>query len=144
VPSLCGWEEQRIKERVLELLAMVGLDPQRFAERYPRELSGGQRQRVGVARALASDPTLLLLDEPFGALDPLTRASLQKEFAELAKRLEKTAILVTHDVREALLLGDRIALMHAGEIVLLETPPGFLASSNPKAKAYIETLQTAV
>jgi len=144
VPSLCGWEEQRIKERVHELLAMVGLEPQQFAERYPRELSGGQRQRVGVARALAADPTLLLLDEPFGALDPLTRASLQKEFAELARRLDKTAILVTHDVREALLLGDRIALMHAGEIVLLEMPQGFLTSSNPKAKAYIETLQTAV
>jgi len=144
VPSLCGWEEPRIKERVNELLAMVGLEPQRFAERYPRELSGGQRQRVGVARALAADPTLLLLDEPFGALDPLTRASLQKEFAELARRLDKTAILVTHDVREALLLGDRIALMHAGEIVLLETPQGFLTSSNPKAKAYLETLQTAV
>jgi len=121
---------------------MVGLDPQRFAERYPRELSGGQRQRVGVARALAADPPLLLLDEPFGALDPLTRASLQKEFAELTKKLGKTAILVTHDVREALLLGDRIALMHAGEIVLLETPKGFLESDNVKAKAYVETLST--
>jgi osmoprotectant transport system ATP-binding protein len=104
---------------------MVGLNPGAFAERYPRELSGGQRQRVGVARALAVDPSLLLLDEPFGALDPLTRASLQKEFADLTRRLNKTAILVTHDVREALLLGDRIALMHAGEIVLLETPKGF-------------------
>jgi osmoprotectant transport system ATP-binding protein len=144
VPVLCGWEARRIRERVNELLEMVGLEPKRFADRYPRELSGGQRQRVGVARALAADPSLLLLDEPFGALDPLTRASLQQEFAELARRLDKTAILVTHDVREALLLGDRIALMHAGEIVLLETPKGFLASNNPKAKAYIETLQTAV
>jgi osmoprotectant transport system ATP-binding protein len=144
VPVLCGWEAQRIRERVTELLEMVGLEPKRFADRYPRELSGGQRQRVGVARALAADPSLLLLDEPFGALDPLTRASLQKEFAELARRLDKTAILVTHDVREALLLGDRIALMHAGEIVLLETPKGFLDSNNPQAKAYIETLQTAV
>jgi osmoprotectant transport system ATP-binding protein len=96
---------------------------------------------VGVARALAADPPLLLLDEPFGALDPLTRASLQKEFAELTKKLGKTAILVTHDVREALLLGDRIALMHAGEIVLLETPKAFLDSDNVKAKAYVETLR---
>jgi len=123
---------------------MVGLNPGAFAERYPRELSGGQRQRVGVARALAADPSLLLLDEPFGALDPLTRASLQKEFADLTRRLSKTAILVTHDVREALLLGDRIALMHAGEIVLLETPKGFLSSSNAKARAYLETLDVTV
>jgi osmoprotectant transport system ATP-binding protein len=140
VPSLLAWPSERVRQRSHELLEMVGLDPQRFAGRYPRELSGGQRQRVGVARALAADPSLLLLDEPFGALDPLTRASLQKEFAELTKRLGKTAILVTHDVREALLLGDRIALMHAGEIVLLETPKGFLQSDNVKAKAYVETL----
>ena len=142
VPSLSGWDEGRTKGRVDELLKLVGLEPTRFSERYPRELSGGQRQRVGVARALAADPALLLLDEPFGALDPLTRASLQKEFGELTKRLGKTAILVTHDVREALLLGDRIALMHAGEIVLLETPKGFLASENPKAQAYLDTLKT--
>jgi osmoprotectant transport system ATP-binding protein len=144
VPALSGWASDRIEQRTGELLEMVGLDPIRFAERYPRELSGGQRQRVGVARALAADPSLLLLDEPFGALDPLTRASLQKEFAELAKRLKKTAILVTHDVREALLLGDRIALMHAGEIVLLETPKGFLASDHAKARAYLETLSASV
>ena len=140
VPALSGWEEQRIQARVRELLEMVGLNPERFADRYPRELSGGQRQRVGVARALAADPVLLLLDEPFGALDPLTRASLQKEFGDLTQRLNKTAILVTHDVREALLLGDRIALMHAGEIVLLDTPKGFVASDNPKARAYLQTL----
>jgi osmoprotectant transport system ATP-binding protein len=141
VPSLSGWDDAKINGRVRELLQIVGLDASRFAERFPRELSGGQRQRVGVARALAADPPLLLLDEPFGALDPLTRSSLQKEFAELARRLAKTAILVTHDVREALLLGDRIALMHAGEIVLLETPQGFLASDNSKARAYIDTLE---
>jgi osmoprotectant transport system ATP-binding protein len=126
---------------VNELLSMVGLEPARFANRYPRELSGGQRQRVGVARALAADPPLLLLDEPFGALDPMTRASLQKEFAGLTKRLGKTAILVTHDVREALLLGDRIALMEAGEIVLLETPDGFKASTDERVQAYLETLR---
>ena len=143
VPSLNGWDETKLTSRVTELLSMVGLEPTRFADRYPRELSGGQRQRVGVARALAADPPLLLLDEPFGALDPLTRASLQKEFAELTRRLSKTAILVTHDVREALLLGDRIALMHAGEIVLLETPQGFLKSDNPRVRAYLETLEIA-
>jgi osmoprotectant transport system ATP-binding protein len=144
VPALLAWSETKIAERVRELLEMVGLDPGRFSARYPRELSGGQRQRVGVARALAADPPLLLLDEPFGALDPLTRASLQKEFADLARRLEKTAILVTHDVREALSLGDRIALMDAGQIVLLETPQGFPASANPKARAYLETLTAVV
>ena len=140
VPSLSRWDQARIDERVRELLSLVGLDPERFAERYPRELSGGQRQRVGVARALAADPPLLLLDEPFGALDPLTRASLQKEFADLTARLGKTAIVVTHDVREALILGKRIALMHQGELVLLETPERFLASTNPQARAYLETL----
>ena len=141
VPALSGWDQTRIRERVRELLTLVGLEPDRFAERYPRELSGGQRQRVGVARALASDPPLLLLDEPFGALDPLTRASLQREFADLTKRLGKTAILVTHDVREALTLARRIGLMHKGRLVLLETPDQFLASDNPQARAYIETLE---
>jgi len=141
VPALSGWDQARIRERVRELLTLVGLEPDRFAERYPRELSGGQRQRVGVARALASDPPLLLLDEPFGALDPLTRASLQREFADLTKRLGKTAILVTHDVREALTLARRIGLMHKGRLVLLETPEQFLASDNQQARAYIETLE---
>ena len=143
VPALSGWEQARTRERVRELLTLVGLDPDRFAERYPRELSGGQRQRVGVARALAADPPLLLLDEPFGALDPLTRASLQREFADLTKRLGKTAILVTHDVREALTLGSRIGLMHKGHLVLLETPDQFLVSPNPQVRAYIETLEVA-
>ena len=141
VPSLSGWDQARTSARVRELLSLVGLDPDQFARRYPRELSGGQRQRVGVARALAADPPLLLLDEPFGALDPLTRASLQREFAELAVRLGKTAILVTHDVREALILARRIGLMHKGRLVLLETPERFLASDNPQARAYLETLE---
>ena len=141
VPALAGWDQQRIDERVRELLSLVGLDPDRFAERYPRELSGGQRQRVGVARALASDPPLLLLDEPFGALDPLTRASLQREFADLTTRLGKTAILVTHDVREALILARRIGLMHKGRLLLLETPEHFLASTHPQVRAYLETLE---
>ena len=140
VPSLEGWEESRIRDRVNELLSLVGLDANKFAQRYPGELSGGQRQRVGVARALAADPPLLLMDEPFGALDPLTRATLQREFAELKERLGKTVIFVTHDVREALLLGSRIALMAAGRIELIETPVNFRQSSNRHARAYLETL----
>src|SRR6185503_9045366 len=142
VPSLENWDQHKITARVSELLALVGLDPERFAGRYPRELSGGQRQRVGVARALAADPPLLLMDEPFGALDPLTRSSLQKEFGELKARLEKTVIFVTHDVREALGLGSRIALMDKGRIVLLETPAGFAASEHQLARAYLETLRS--
>src|SRR5438132_344956 len=141
VPSLEDWDEPRVRERVHEMLSLVGLDSKKFADRYPRELSGGQRQRVGVARALAADPPLLLMDEPFGALDPLTRASLQKEFAELKARLGKTVIFVTHDVREALMLGSRIALMDAGRIVLLETPQEFAQSENKHARAYFETLR---
>ena len=141
VPNLENWDDLRVRERVREMLSLVGLDPQKFADRYPRELSGGQRQRVGVARALAADPPLLLMDEPFGALDPLTRASLQKEFAELKARLGKTVIFVTHDVREALMLGSRIALMDKGRIVLLDTPQGFVKSQDKYARAYLETLR---
>src|SRR5688572_4479570 len=140
VPALERWGEDKIKNRVNELLSIVGLEPNEFAGRYPGELSGGQRQRVGVARALAAEPPLLLLDEPFGALDPLTRASLQRQFIEISKRLKKTAVFVTHDVREALLLGSRIGLMHKGELVLLETPANFLKSKNKQALAYLETL----
>jgi osmoprotectant transport system ATP-binding protein len=141
VPTLEGWDEARIGERVRELLQLVGLEPERFAARHPWELSGGQRQRVGVARAHAADPPLLLMDEPFGALDPLTRASLQREFAALRARLGKTVVFVTHDVREALLLGTRVALMSAGRIVLLDTPENFLRSDEPHARAYRETIQ---
>jgi osmoprotectant transport system ATP-binding protein len=141
VPTLEKWGTDRVRERVRELLQLVGLNPDVFAERYPRELSGGQRQRVGVARALAAEPSLLLLDEPFGALDPLTRASLQREFADLSQRLGKTVIFVTHDVREALMLGTRISLMHAGRLILLETPEDFLRSTEEHARAYTETLR---
>jgi len=144
VPSLEQWDEGRIKNRVNELLSLVGLEPNEFVNRYPAELSGGERQRIGVARALAAEPPLLLLDEPFGALDPLTRASLQKEFAELARRLKKTAVFVTHDVREALLLGSRIGLMDKGQLLMLETPENFLKSKNDLALAYIETLGLAL
>ena len=141
VPSLLGWDQARSDARVRELLSLVGLEPGTYADRFPRELSGGQRQRAGVARALAADPPLLLLDEPFGALDPLTRASLQREFAELSRRLDKTAILVTHDVREALLLGTRIGLMHHGQLLVLETPERFLKSDDAQARAYLDTLK---
>jgi osmoprotectant transport system ATP-binding protein len=141
VPTLAGWAEARVGARVDELLALVGLEPARFAGRYPRELSGGQRQRVGVARALAADPPLLLMDEPFGALDPLTRAALQREFLSLRDRLGKTCIFVTHDVREALLLGTRIALMEAGRVRLLATPEEFRQSDDELARAYLATLQ---
>src|SRR3954470_14279667 len=141
VPTLEGWDAARIAARVDEMLQLVKLDPARFANRFPSELSGGQRQRVGVARALAADPPLLLMDEPFGALDPLTRASLQREFAALQKRLAKTTVFVTHHVREALLLATRVALMSAGRVVLLDTPEGFLESEEPHARAYRETIQ---
>jgi len=141
VPSLEGWDEARVRARAGELLGLVGLDPARFAARYPSELSGGQRQRVGVARALAADPPLLLMDEPFGALDPLTRASLQREFRALQRRLGKTTIFVTHDVREALALGTRVALLDAGRLRLLDTPEAFLRSDDPLARAYVESFK---
>lgn len=140
VPTLENWDGKRIKERVEELLSLVGLEPTQFAQRYPRELSGGQRQRIGVARALAAEAPLLLLDEPFGALDPLTRASLQREFSALVRRLDKTAVFVTHDLREALLLGSRIGLMHSGQLILLDTPDRFLKSQDTYAQAYLQTL----
>ena len=128
------------KNRVSEMLSLVDLPPEKFAMRYPHELSGGQRQRVGVARALAADPDIILLDEPFGALDVLTRTSLQKEFAELVRSLNKTAVFVTHDLHEAKLLASRIALMDKGRLVFVGTPEVFTASDVPLAKAYLETI----
>jgi osmoprotectant transport system ATP-binding protein len=141
IPRLEGWDAGRAEGRVQELLTLVGLDPDKFARRYPNELSGGQRQRIGVARALSAEPPLLLLDEPFGALDPLTRADLQREFGDLARRLQKTALFVTHDVREALLLGSRIGLMHRGRLLALDTPDDFLRSSEPHVRSYLKTLE---
>src|SRR6516162_6901406 len=114
LPRLERWPNERIHARVADLLSLVGLPPRRFEARWPDELSGGQRQRVGVARALALDPPILLMDEPFGALDPITRAEIQREFRELQQRLGKSIVFVTHDVGEALLLGSRIALMESG------------------------------
>lgn len=142
VPELEDWDENKKHERTAEMLELVGLNREKFAARFPHELSGGQRQRVGVARALAADPSLLLLDEPFGALDPITRSNLQKEFARLVKDLDKTAVFVTHDLQEALLLGTRICLMEAGRIVLLETPENFRKSDLPLAHAFLETIET--
>src|ERR1035437_3672174 len=137
VPTIEGWPEERIRKRVQELLRIVGLEVQ-MASRYPRELSGGQRQRVGVARALAADPAILLMDEPFGALDPLTRDELQREFLALQQQLSKTVVFVTHDLREALRLGSRIALMEAGRLVTVLPPQDFLRSDDPWAAAYVK------
>jgi osmoprotectant transport system ATP-binding protein len=136
VPRLEGWEAGRIQGRARELLTMVGLAPDRFAARLPRELSGGQRQRVGVARALAADPPVILLDEPFGALDPITRRELQQEFKNLQQELHKTMVFVTHDIAEAFLLGTRIALLKDGEMVLLGPPEELLDSDHPEARAF--------
>jgi osmoprotectant transport system ATP-binding protein len=140
VPTLEKWDSARIAARVEELLHLVGLDPAEFSARHPRELSGGQRQRVGVARALAADPPILLMDEPFGALDPVTRAELQREFSALARRLNKTIVFVTHDIREALLLGSRIALLHAGHLVALAPPQDFLRLDHPEVHAFSASL----
>jgi len=137
VPSLEGWPPARIADRVREMLALVGLDAHTFGARYPHELSGGQRQRVGVARALAADPPLLLLDEPFGALDPITRVELQREFRALESRLGKGMVFVTHDVREGLLLGTRIGLMHEGRLVFVGTPEEFRQSEHPEVRAFM-------
>jgi len=136
VPLLENWEPARIRSRVLELMELVGLGPA-FADRYPHQLSGGQRQRVGVARALAADPPLLLMDEPFGALDPITRVQIQREFHDLQQRLGKTVVFVTHDIQEAFRLGSRIGLMQAGEMVVLATPEEFERSTHPEAKAFL-------
>ncbi len=127
-----------IRERTEEMLRLVDLDPSQFADRYPYQLSGGQRQRVGVARALAADPPILLMDEPFGALDPLSRSELQQHFLRMREQLHKTIILVTHDVREALLLGTRIGLMEAGKLLGTYTPEQFKSSDDPKVRAYLE------
>ena len=141
VPHIENWPAERVHKRVQELLRLVGLDPE-FASRYPRQLSGGQQQRVGVARALAADPPILLMDEPFGALDPITRAELQREFLALQERLQKTVVFVTHDLREALLLGTRIALMESGHLVAVHTPQEFLNSTDPMVSMYVDAFGT--
>ncbi|HTA52037.1 MAG TPA: ATP-binding cassette domain-containing protein, partial [Candidatus Acidoferrum sp.] len=141
VPRLENWPPGRIRARAQELLALVGLDAAQFLPRYPHELSGGQRQRVGVARALAADPPILLMDEPFGALDPLTRVEIRREFLALQQRLQKTIVIVTHDTSEALLLGTRIGLMESGELKGLYAPKDFLRSGEPIATAYAQQIR---
>ena len=140
VPSLEGWSSARTRERVRRMLVLVELDPDDFASRYPDELSGGQRQRVGVARALAADPTILLMDEPFGALDPITRNEIRTEFKDLRKRLGKTIVFVTHDVSEAFALGDRVGLMKEGKLVALAEPEQFKELDDPEARAFLESV----
>ena len=127
VPKLLNWEKEATSQRVEELLRLVGLDPGEFGHKYPGQLSGGQAQRVGVARALAADPPILLMDEPFGAVDPLTRERLQYQFARIQQELKKTVILVTHDLNEAIRLADRIAIMSAGKLVQYDTPETILS-----------------
>jgi osmoprotectant transport system ATP-binding protein len=140
VPGLEGWDSVRMASRVDEMLHLVGLDPREYASRKPRELSGGQRQRVGVARALAADPPILLMDEPFGALDPVTRAELQREFRALAERLRKTIVFVTHDLREALLLASYVVLLEAGRVVAEGEPQAFLRLTHPEVQAFAASL----
>lgn len=143
VPKIMGWPDSTIRARVRDLLALVGLDPQ-IALRYPAQLSGGQRQRVGVARALAADPPILLMDEPFGALDAITRSELQQEFLKLQRQLHKTIVFVTHDLREALLLGTRIALLEEGKLVATLTPEEFAYSTDPLVAAYMAAFRTPI
>ena len=141
IPKLEKWERDRIDARVDEVLALVGLPGNEFAQRFPHQLSGGQRQRVGLARALAAEPPILLMDEPFGALDPITRAELQMEFQKLQQKLQKTVVFVTHDVGEALLLGDRIGLMEAGQLRGVYGKEEFLRSADESVRAYVDVFR---
>jgi osmoprotectant transport system ATP-binding protein len=136
VPKLLGWNDTRIAARVDELLHLVGMEPAQYRARFPRELSGGQKQRVGVARALAADPPVMLMDEPFGAIDPITRARLQDEFLRILRGLKKTIVFVTHDVDEAIKMGDRIAILRDGALVQYDTPEAILARP---ADAFVES-----
>jgi len=141
VPKLQKWEQPRVGDRVEKVLQLVGLPARDFRNRYPHQLSGGQRQRVGLARALAADPPILLMDEPFGALDPITRAGIQMEFKKLQQELAKTIVFVTHDVGEALILGDRIALMEEGRLRCVLEPRELLGSSDPVAQEYAKVFR---
>jgi osmoprotectant transport system ATP-binding protein len=139
VPRLLMWPPEKIAARVDELLAMVGLEPAEFRPRWPDQLSGGQRQRVGLARALAADPPVLLMDEPFGAIDAITKSELHAEFTRLQSLLHRAVILVTHDIAEAFALADRVAVLHDGEIVLCDVPAAVAASSDPRVAALVSS-----
>jgi osmoprotectant transport system ATP-binding protein len=141
VPRIEQWEPVKIAARVEEVLELVGLSGPEFAQRYPHELSGGQRQRVGIARALAADAPILLMDEPFGALDPITRAEIRVEFQQLQQRLRKTVVFVTHDISEALTLGSRIGLMESGKLRGVYTPQEFVAGNDETALAYMKVFR---
>lgn len=130
VPKMLKWNSQEIKRRVKELLEMIGLDPDKYVKKYPHQLSGGEAQRIGVARALAANPGILLMDEPFGAVDPINRANLQNEFMKLQKKLHTTVVLVTHDIGEAMKMGDRIALMDQGKLQGVGTPRELLCNKD--------------
>jgi osmoprotectant transport system ATP-binding protein len=144
VPRLLGWDEARIGARVTELLSLVGLPAGEFAARWPEHLSGGQRQRVGVARALAADPPILLMDEPFGALDPVTRSELHGEFRRIQSAVRKTIVIVTHDMGEALSLASRIGVLADGVLVALDPPAAIARSSDTRVRAMLEPLVEAV
>ena len=139
VPALARWPRERIAARTHELLALVGLPPDEFSGRWPDQLSGGQRQRVGVARALAIDPPVLLMDEPFGALDAITRAELHREFRRIQQQVRKTIVIVTHDMREAFALADRIGVLDEGRLVALEPPAALRASPHPVVRVFVES-----
>ena len=138
VPCLAAWPAERIEARTRELLDLVGLPPQEFAHRWPDQLSGGERQRVGVARALAADPPVVLMDEPFGSLDPITRAELHREFSRIQRHVRKTVVLVTHDMREAFALADRVGVLDAGSLVACDAPAAIQASTHPAVRTLLD------
>jgi osmoprotectant transport system ATP-binding protein len=140
VPRLEQWHDDRVITRVRELLQLIGLAPDTYAGRWPDELSGGQRQRVGVARALAADPPVLLMDEPFGALDPITRRQLQQEYRRIQARDAKCVLLVTHDMAEALVLGDRIGVMDGGRLIWCGTPKAIVHAEDRRVRALVDSV----
>jgi osmoprotectant transport system ATP-binding protein len=140
VPRLEGWPAQRTRERARHLLELVGLPASEYAMRRPHELSGGQRQRVGLARALAIDPPILLMDEPFGALDPITRSEVRREFLRIQREVKTTVLLVTHDLAEAFALGRRVGVVDAGQLISCDTPAAIAASRDPRVRAFVDTL----